>query len=120
MRKSQENTYGVLGNWPSGLRWALQERKQFEITGIYGIFFGARVLKRILVNLIVLELIGELLVCNEGYFRWFIGLSSGASIFCSKLTYFAFSSVLFNIGPWLHGSVLFNSGAGKGLFNTVS
>lgn len=35
------------------------------------------------------------------------------SISCSKLTYFAFSSVLFNIGPWLHGSVLFNSGAGK-------
>ena len=42
-----------------------------------------------------------------------IGLSPGASISCSKLTYFAFSSVLFNIGPWLHGSVLFNSGAGK-------
>lgn len=55
----------------------------------------------------------ELLVCKEGYFRWFIGLSPGASISCSKLTYFAFSSVLLNIGPWLHGAVLFNSGAGK-------
>lgn len=55
----------------------------------------------------------ELLVCNEGYFRWFVGLSPGASTSCSKLTYFAFFSVLLNIGPWLHGSVLFNSGAGK-------
>lgn len=38
-----------------------------------------------------LEMIGELLVCKVGYFRWCIGLLPGASISWNKLIYFAFS-----------------------------
>lgn len=95
------------------LRWALQERKQFEIEQDIWHYLRSKGFEENLSESDSLELLGELLVCNEGYFRWFIGLSPGASISCSKLIYFAFFSVLLNIGPWLHGSVLFNSGAGK-------
>ena len=78
------------------LRWALQERKQFEIEQDIWHYLRSKGFEENLSESDSLELLGELLVCNKGYFRWFIGLSPGASISCSKLIYFAF------LKSWTH------------------
>ena len=52
------------------LRWALQERKQFETEQDIWHYLWSKGFEENLGESDSLELIGELLVCNEGYFRW--------------------------------------------------